>query len=921
MGAMPDWRAEVRARISGLDLPPADEADLIEEIAQHLEDQFAELSPRIGVASALATLRAEVDDPAFLESAGERVRLASARHAESVTTMPPMGQRRRGGGLAPDMIRQDLRYAARQLRRSPGFAATAVLSLAVGIGLTTTAFSIIDSVRHPLVAFTELERLRRVELGGDRAPVVHFKEMYVALRERLRSAESIALSGWGGFAPVGVGGMPVRSRTSLVSTNLLSVLGTHPLLGRDFRRDERDTPATQGVLVSYRFWRRYLGAKQDIGSIPVMIGGESHVVIGVLPPGAGVGGRRGPNDEPEVMIPMSRAAEERGEGIEPFGAVVVVRLRSGASPESLEADLKFLTTVFVNKYNQETRSSLRFHATDLAPPRQEISDFHLALSGAAVAVLLIACANVANLMVARVVTRRRDIAVRMALGASHLDVARYIVGEALLISFAGGLTGALLALWGMRVVTYQLSARFALLGDLMLRMNWRIMGFTVGVAAGTAVLVAAASVVRAGATKVNEAMKDGAGTTTSRSRGLYRWLVVAEVAISLMVLVGAALLARATVSMTHFDFGYDPRHLWRSTMQIDFRLAPDSAVRALSGGAPNGRALTSRDLAQMSQAMVAGVSGLPFVRSVATSAGGCMDRFSSDAGQKPREIAAWGCQVVSPNYLRFLGVPMLRGRDFEDGDAADTAGVAIVDDSVARLFWPSESPIGHRVKLGPAHSTAPWVRVVGVARNVPTFRFDPGIPTDPALYVVRTPQGDMQWDLLVRTASDEAAGMGVLTRYLSSFIPDMRVENITPETRLYEQQVAIRAFLAMTFSTIAAFALALAAVGLYSVLAYTGAQRTREYAMRIALGARSPDLIRMVLREAFILVLAGTALGGLLAMWAGQLMYTWLYDVYFVDAPSLVAAEAVLIIISVTAALGPALRATRANPVDLLRAT
>ncbi len=796
------------------------------------------------------------------------------------------------------------RATFRALRKSPVFTTVAVLSLALAIGVTTTAYSIVDAVTHPPVigddpahTFTLFPR------GMDRDRTMHLRDMYAALHAHRDLFASFAAESpeW---TTVIANGQPVWAQVEHVSANYFDVLGVKPAIGQAFRPADAEHPVVAGALIGYAMWRRVYGGARPVTGLTVTVDDETYSVVGVLPPemdGQGAG-----NSASLVWVRISRAGEDQAQGV-PFFVWSLVRTKPGQGLPQMQQQLAAIARPFVDAFGSWDGNPLQYHIGGSLPRPGKITEVHEALAAAAFVVLLIACANVANLLVARVVSRQRDIAVRMAVGASGSDIARYVVGEAAVLAAAGGAGGILLSLWGMHFIEYQIGADVTGLTGLIPHLSWRVLLFSIGMSAGTVLLIAWGAVLRARSTNVNDAMKNGTAATTHRSGRVYRWLVVTELAMSLVVLMGAALLLRAVSAVRGYDFGYDPQRVVFATLNDPWPALRDSAAREARFAG-----------------IVAGVREIGDVRAAAwmNSAAPEGEILTSDVGgAEPKQLFMRGYRVASPGLLSLLGVKIVEGRDFEAGDAA-SRGVAIVDDSTAAALWPHLSPLGHLVKLGTEAGDAPWVRVVGVARTVSLrFEHDPDMGPLPTIYVAGAGRLGAGRSLVIRTDRAQGAAMLGVLRYLRQALPGPNQAHFRSWTEDFAQEVRERQSVAFLFQMIGLFALVLSTIGMYATLAYTGAQRTREFAMRIALGAQPRDVWLLVVDEALLLVLGGTAVGGFAAIWAASSIVRLLYSVSPVDATALVTAEAILVGVSLAAAIGPARRATRADPVDLLRAT
>ncbi|MDE3129363.1 MAG: ABC transporter permease, partial [Gemmatimonadota bacterium] len=666
-------------------------------------------------------------------------------------------------------------------------------------------------------------------------------------------------------------GQPVWAQVEQVSANYFDVLGVKPAIGQGLRPTDADHPEGAGALLGYAMWRRVYGGATPVTRLTITVDDRTYPVMGVMPPemdGQGAG-----NTSSLAWVQIPRSGEERAEGI-PFFVWALIRPKPGQDTALMARQLAAIAKPFADAFGNWGGNSLRYDLGSQVPRPGKITEIHKALAAAAFVVLLIACANVANLLVARVIGRQRDIAVRMAVGASGYDVARYVVGEAAVLAAVGGAGGVLLSLWGMHFIEYQIGADVTGLSGLVPHLSWRVLLFSIAMSAGTVLLIAWGAVLRARRTNVNDAMKNGTAATTHRSGRVYRWLVVTELAMSLVVLMGAALLLRAVSAVRGFQFGYDPQRVVFANIQDPWPALHDSVAREARFAG-----------------ILAGVREIRGVRAAAwrNSAAPEGEILTSDlGGAEPRQLFMRSYMVASPGLLPLLGVKITEGRDFEAGDAA-SRGVAIVDDSTAAALWPHVSPIGHLVKLGTEAGNAPWVRVIGVARTVSLrFEHDPDMGPLPTMYVAGAGRLGNGRQLVIRTDRAEGAAMLGVLRYLRGVLPGPNQPHFQSWTEDFGLEVRERQSVAFLFQMIGLFALVLSTIGVYGTLAYTGAQRTREFAMRIALGAQSRDVWRLVVDEALLLVLGGTAVGAFAAMWAAASIERLLYTVSPVDAVALV---------------------------------
>jgi putative ABC transport system permease protein len=547
-----------------------------------------------------------------------------------------------------------------------------------------------------------------------------------------------------------------------------------------------------------------------------------------------------------------------------------------------------------------------FYLWPLRDDPVRLADVQVAMLGAALAVLLIACTNLANLMLARGLARRREVALRLAIGASRSAVIRQMFAECALLTLAGAALGAALSVWGVEILRSGVPQHLWWRGIVRPQLSWRVFSLA-GLAAGAAAvafgLLPAIHVTRA--VSLQEPLKDGAGTT-ARTRQRYGALVIAEVAMALVLLMGAGLLLKVAHRVASYEFNFPARRLLQSQI----------FVRELRWAHAD---LLGTELRAVSA--VRGVAGVTDAAAWVSARPPGLAVTAEMAGDSTRLVNLEGYWVVTPSYLRTMGLPILEGRDFEDGDLAGD-GVAILNAAAAARLYPRGGAVRHMVKVGASASSAPWLRIVGVCRTVVEGR--PGAEGPSAdVYVVRRPEPATRTAyLLVRTAAEDPRITAAVSAKLKTLGPAIG-SGVFPYLSWWEAEVKSQAFNARLFVVMGAFALLLAAVGIYGVLAYTVSRRLREFAVRVALGAQRTDLWKMVVHDGMVMTLAGTALGAFVAFWATGLLATFLEDqqVLPTDVLTLIAAEAVLIAVATAATLEPAFRAMRADPIEILRAT
>jgi predicted permease len=792
-----------------------------------------------------------------------------------------------------------LRYAFRSLRRSPGFVAVTVLCLGLGLGLTTTAFSVVDAALNPYVPYRDPDAVFRVFQFGDGAN--HDVRSLTRFRV-LRRASSFA--GIAAVQPLASGAASVAGNMAnmdvvSVSENFFTVLGLSPRIGRFF-----GAGTDPGVaVVSYDTWRLVLNGRHDLSATTLVIAGRQFAVIGVAPRGM---------EAPffaSAWVPLpagdASLSEARRMWLLPY-----VRLRPGVTLAQAEAEMAVLASRLTAEHGTGHRS-FEFALFPIRPRPLGLHAFHKAMLGATFAVLLIACGNLGTLMLARGLNRRRDVALYLAIGATRGAVVRQVMTECLIVALAGGAVGALLAVWGIDILAYHWPPRIRWIGLIKPALNWRVFAFAALAAVASALGFGLWPAIRSSDVDVSEPLKDAAGTTTGRMRLRFSALVIAEVALSLVLLLGAGALVKTVQRIKQFDFGYDRTGLLVGGVNT----YADSAFSRLEA-----RQALFEDILMRARTATGVVSAALFTGD-APAGEMVVPDYAADGSQR---LLLKSYQRVSPSFLRTLGVRVLLGRDFEEGDRRGVGGV-ILDEDAAKALWPHRSPVGQLLKLGEASSSAPWVPVVGVARHASLdFEQDPDMSPEPLIYRVAGTFDTRQTQIVVRTrVSDEAGVSRHLRQSLQAAMPSSSgpAVYVMPWTTGFDEFVEARGFIARLFGLFGVIGLTLAAAGLYAVLAYAVSQRMREFGVRIALGANRRDLLKLVLHDGMVMVLAGMASGAVLSLWAEQILRAWLYNVDPTDAVALVGAELVLLVVSLGACVGPALRATRADPLEILRAT
>jgi len=811
------------------------------------------------------------------------------------------------------MLLDDIRYAARTLRKSPSFTAVAVLTLALGIGANTAIWSLVHAVLLSPLPFPGADRVVKLSETVRREGLERRSASYPDFLDWRREARSFSrIAAWSNTTFTLTGGEePERVEGEMVSASYFPLLGARAVRGRTFRPEEDTTPGAHPVaMIGHDFWQRHFAGRPGAVGSHLLLNGHDFTVVGVLPAGF-----RGLDDDTDVFIPMAMMgmsvpasyADRRGSR----WLDVVARLAPGVTVEGAQAELDGLTARLARAYPDSNQD----YGGLVLPLREEIvGGFRpvlLVLLGAVGFVLLIACANVANLMLARAAARQRETAIRAALGAGRGRLVRQLLTESLLLALAGGLLGLLVAVWTRDLLTGW--SPISLPSFAHAGLDGPVLAFAFGVAVGTGLLMGLAPALQISFRGVGEALKEGGrgmgGGGARRSR-LRRGLVMAEVALSLLLLVGAGLMIQSFRHLQAIDPGFRQDHLLTVRVALPAERYAGEKAWAL------GERLLARVRALPGVTAAALASDMPLEDN--TSA------FIVTAEGRAVETGDRGFRVyfhaVSPGFLPTLGARLLRGRDLAATDLPGSPAVAVISEKLARRAWPGEDPIGRRLRMG--RKGDDWLTVVGVAAELRYRRLvaDPQIsPEDPDLYLPLAQKPAADLGLLVRTAASPGALATTLRRELTALDRNIPLYAMAPMEELAAAQTARSRVSAFLMGAFGALALLLAGLGVYGVISYSVAQRGHEIGVRMALGARRGEVFRLVLVQALGLTAVGMALGLAGALALTRFLAGQLYGLSPTD-PSTYAAVALLLAgAALAAGWLPAHRATRVDPLVALR--
>ena len=809
-----------------------------------------------------------------------------------------------------DRLLQDLRYAVRTLTRSPGFALVAILTLALGIGANTAIFSVINAVLPRPLPYAEPDRLVDVNhfypsLHNLRAGVSApgFRD-YSARRDVFEHAaveQPAALNLTGA-------GEPERVNVVRVSGEFFTTLGVDAALGRTLRPDEANAGHNQVVVLSDGYWRRKFGGDRGVIGRTLRLNDLDYAVVGVMPPSfRDFFGRQAELWTPIVLDPAAFGDNNRTRENLSF----IARLAPGVTEPKAQAEMHALAGKLKAGYPNSYSSDWDLQVTTLDDEATGgIRRSLLVLLGAVGFVLLIACANVANLQLARIAARSREFAVRVALGASPRRLARQLLTESVLLSLAGGALGLLLAAWGVPALL-ALNPR-GLPDATSLRPDLPVLGFTLLTAVLAGVLFGLMPALQMGRADVQESLKEGGRGAVGerRSLALRRGLVVTTVALALTLVAGAGLLVRSFSRLVGVDPGFQPDHLLTFNIALPADKYANDTVRAAAL-----ERLNAAIGAVPGVVTAGGTTAIPFGGGWGTAS------FNVEGYQPPPNAPMpWGdMRAVTETYLPAIRARLLAGREFTEADRLGGARVCIVDEVLARRYWPNADPVGKRITFNNlADSTIQWITVVGVVRHTLHTGFDDDA-SRVQVYFPITQVAQPFLGFVARTTGEPQAALGAVRAAVATVDPDLPLAGVNTMEGLMAQRTGPRRFSVVLLGGFAALAMALAMIGLYGVMSFVVTQRTRELGVRLALGAAARDVLGLVLREGVRLALVGVGIGLVAALLLTRLMRSMLFGVGITDPATFVLAPLLLVAVALLASWVPARRAVKVDPVEALR--
>ena len=808
---------------------------------------------------------------------------------------------------------RNLRFAVRSLSRSPGFAVAAVMSLALGIGANSAVYSVVRSVLLEPLPYASPERLVMVwgEMAGEQrdeipASGAEFRDY----REMAGSFDALAAV-VNRYLNLTGDGDPERLVAARVSAELFPLLGAEAAVGRTFTPEEDELGSHRVVVLSHGLWSRRFGADPELVGDKILLSDEPFTVVGVMPPDFEF---RFGAFEHELYVPI--AIDWQNLPPRDFrGLRLIGRLAPGVSLEEAEAEMATVARRFAEEHPDHYPEASGWGVRLVPLHEQIVGDVGpalLVLLGLVALVLLIACANVANLLLVRAAHRAKEVSIRAAVGAGRGAIVRQLLTESLVLAGAGGLLGLGFALLGVRLLKALEPEELPRLAEV--GVDAQVLLFTLAVALGTGLLFGLVPALRASRPDLQRTLKEG-GKTDAPGGGQGRLqgaIVVAEVALALVVLVGAGLMVRSFLGLAAVDPGFDGDDVLTAQLYLSPTRYPEGHQKTAYG-----ERLLERLRAVPGVRQAGAVSGLPLseVQMIVET------EVEGDLRAEGAARPAFDWRPVSPGYFEALGVPLVEGRAFDRRDHAEALPVAVVDQELARRFWPGQSPIGRRLQLLAGQPRGPeWRTVVGVVGSVRALSLE----GDEAVGQVYTPMAQAPlpfFSVALRTAGGDPEALApALREAVWSVDPDQPVEAVRPMGEILSEATAGRRAYALLLAAFAGVALVLSLIGVYGVLAYSAARRRQEFGLRMALGASRGAILGLVLRRGLVLAVLGLALGAAVALAASRFLSGLLYGVDPADPATYVVVALVLGALVLLASLLPALRSTRVHPVVSLRA-
>jgi putative ABC transport system permease protein len=802
---------------------------------------------------------------------------------------------------------KDLIHSIRSLIRHPAFTAVAVITLTLAIGVNTTIFSVVNAVLLKALPFNHPEQLVSVHAAptvGEGLPGMAAYQ-YLAWKDRSTSFEDLAAFTDDTFNLTGIG-EPERLSCARVTSSLFTTLGVQPVRGRFFVAEE-DKPGANVAIVSERFWQKRFGSDESILQRTLTLDNKPYTIVGVVPNSFRFPG------EFEVWLPLALDPVKEFQGDWMQLVDVVGRLKPNATLAGAQSDL---TLVARQASEQGKKEPLPFAAVEVAPlHKQLVAGVRLTvlvLWGAVGLVMLLACVNVASLMISRTLARQREMAVRAAVGARRWQLIRQLLTESVLVGVVGGALGLLVAVWGTRAMTRLVPKEFvASVYDLNnIRLDWSVFAFTLGLSVITGIVFGLAPALTASRPDLIRAFRNSRaqGLMSFGLRSFRGWLVISELALAVVLLLGAGLLVRSFNKLVNVDLGFDRTNVLTTRISLPRSVyAKPQQIQAFYD-----------DLLQRVKSLP-GVESAGMINHTPFSGFGLIANFGIEGHSQldRKKEPATGIGSVSPEYFQTMKIPLLSGRYYDARDGADGQKVAIVNQAFAKRFFANSEPVGKRIGFACGESEGLCRTIVGVVGNIRQESITDEVA--PEIYVPFSQMRLNGMTVMVRTTSDPLALARSLRSEVLAIDNNQPVYDVKSLAQRVDDAVAVSRSLMVLFAAFALLALVLGAVGIYGIVSYSVTQRTHEIGIRMALGARAANVLSLIMKNGLTLVLAGIVIGVGSALMLTRFLATLLFGIEPTDKVTFVVVSAVFFLIAMIAALIPALRATRVDPVIALR--
>jgi putative ABC transport system permease protein len=798
-----------------------------------------------------------------------------------------------------ESVFQDVRYGLWMLRRNPGFTLAAILTLSLGIGANTAIFSVVNGVLLSALPYPQPERLAMILPGAEGAANY---PTFVDWRDRNQTFHGVAAMYAGAFDLTG-GGEPEKIPAADVSANFFHVMGVNLAHGRGFTAEEEQLGNHRVVVLGHSLWQRRFGGYLGILNQTISLNSVPHVVVGIMAPGF-----RFPENT-DIWRPLA-PDERKRTSRNGLWLQLVGRLKPGVTQTAAQADLELIAKQIADQLRLR-HSELSGSGVTIMPLLEHtvgsISKNLMILFGVVLLVLLIACANVTNLLLARAAVRRREVAVRAALGAGRWRIIRQLLTENMLLAVLGGALGVLLAWWGLRILLALSPADIPRLDNIHL--DALSLWFTLALSLITGLGVGLAPALQATRLELNQALKEGwnGGAGSRRAQRIRGVFIVAEMALTLALLIGAGLLVRSFWRLQQVNLGFRADHLL--TLQLDL----------LRSKYPGWQAVSFYERLQERLAALPGVKAVSATSHILLSEDIDGGGFTIENGPPTEEDPGLSFASVQPNYFQMMGIQLLKGRAFTAHDTRDSPKVGIVNEMFVNRYFPNEDPIGKRFTFG--GPDAQWITIVGVARDTRKQGMDKPIRLESWLPHAQgfEQEPSLSMEVALRTTGDPLALSHAAREAVRSLDPDLPIIKIHTMDQVLSEREALRRWNMLLLGLFALVALILAAVGIYGVVSYAVAQRTHEIGIRMALGARGADVLRMVVWRGMSLTLAGVTLGLAVALALTRVMKNLLFEVSATDPATFALIALLLIVVSIIASYVPAHRAAKVDPLLAIR--